>query len=163
VRPGDEAWDTARQAWNLTVDQQPAMVAEVADAFDVQAVVRFAAQQGLRVAPQSTGHNAAPLGDLGDAVLLRTGRMNQVEVDADNEPDLFWAVRGGAANVGVVCALELAVLPIPTVYAGALLFPIERAGAVLAAYEVWTRDLDEAVTTCVRLLRVPPLPDIPEP
>ncbi len=59
------------------------MVVEVADAFDVQAVVRHAAETGLRVAPQSTGHNAAPLGDLSDAILLRTARMNAVEVDPE--------------------------------------------------------------------------------
>ena len=46
VRPEDEDWDTARMAWNLAVDQRPAMVVEVADAFDVQAVVRHAAQSG---------------------------------------------------------------------------------------------------------------------
>jgi FAD binding domain/Domain of unknown function (DUF4265) len=240
IRPDDEDWDTARTAWNLAVDQRPALVVEVADAFDVQAVVRWAGENGLRVAPQGTGHQAAPLGDLGDAVLLRTGRLSSVEVDldtrtvrvgsgalwadvaealaphglaalagsspdvgvagyclgggyswlgrsrglavssvtavelvtgdgafhrvdADNEPELFWAVRGAGANVGVVCALELEVYPIPDVYAGALLFPLSRASEILAAYEEWTRDLDEAATTCIRLLRVPPLPNVPEP
>lgn len=240
VRPGDEDWDTVRQAWNLAVDQRPALVVEVADAFDVQAVVRYAGENDLRVAPQGTGHNAAPLGDLSDAILLRTGRLDTIEVDseqslvrvgagviwadvaaalapyglaalagsspdvgvagytlgggyswlgrryglaassvravelvtgdgafhrvdADNEPDLFWAVRGGGANVGVVCSLELDVYPVADVYAGALLFPLTRASEILSAYDEWTRDLDEAATTCIRLLRVPPLPDIPEP
>ena len=45
----------------------------------------------------------------------------------------------------------------------ALLFPLTRASEILSAYEEWTRDLDESATTCIRLLRVPPLPDIPEP
>jgi FAD binding domain/Domain of unknown function (DUF4265) len=240
VRPGDDDWDAARQAWNLAVDQRPALVVEVADAFDVQAVVRYAGEQGLCVAPQATGHNAAPLGDLSDAILLKTARLDTVDVDpegpsirvgagalwgdvatalaphglaalagsspdvgvagyalgggyswlgrrhglaassvravelvtgdgtfhrvdADIEPELFWAVRGGSANVGVVTALELDVLPIPDVYAGALLFPLTRASEILAAYEEWTRDVDEAATTCIRLLRMPPWPDIPEP
>ncbi|MDP9220244.1 MAG: FAD-binding oxidoreductase, partial [Actinomycetota bacterium] len=240
VRPGDEDWDQARSAWNLAVDQRPLMVAEVSDAFDVQSVVRYAAEYGLRVAPQSTGHNARPLGDLSDAILLRTGRMHEVTVDADqqsvrvgagaiwedvtaalaphglaalagsspdvgvagyalgggyswlgrsrglaassitavelvtgdglfhrvdaeHEPELFWAVRGGGANVGVVCAMELEVFPIPEVYGGGLLFPITRAAEVLPAYVEWTRGLPEVATTCVRLLRLPPWPELPEP
>ena len=240
VRPEDDGWDNARAAWNLAVDQRPVVVVEVADAFDVQAVMHYAAQHGLRVAPQSTGHNASPLADLSDAILLRTGRMQAVEVDpggrsvrveagaiwqqvtealaphgltalagsapdvgvagyalgggyswlgrryglasssitavelvtgdgtfhrvdADTEPELFWAVRGGGANVGVVCAMELEVFPITDVYAGSLLFPLARAAEILAAYEVWTRHLDESVTSCIRLLRLPPLPELPEP
>lgn len=56
----------------------------------------------------------------------------------------------------------MAAFPAARVYGGALLFPIERAREVLTAYELWTRDLDDAATTCVRLPRVPPLPDLPE-
>jgi FAD/FMN-containing dehydrogenase len=96
------------------------------------------------------------------AVELVTGDGQQHRVDADHEPELFWAVRGGGGNVGIVTALEFRVFPVTQVYGGMMLFPIERAREVLTAYERWTRDLDEAATTCVRLLRVPPLPEIPE-
>jgi hypothetical protein len=240
VQPGDDDWDRARSAWNLAVDQRPALVAWVADAFDVQSVVRYAAEHGLRVAPQSTGHNASPLGSLSDAILLRTGRLHAVtvdadrrsvrveagaiwaevtaalaphglaalagsspdvgvagyalgggyswlgrsrglasssvtavelvtadgafhRVDADNEPELFWAVRGGGANIGVVCALELDVFDVPEVYGGSLLFPLDRAGEIFPAYAEWVRTVPDSVTTCIRLLRVPPLPELPEP
>ncbi len=60
VLPGDADWDTARQAWNLAVDQQPTAVVIAGSVSDVQEVVRTASGLGLRVAPQSTGHNAAP-------------------------------------------------------------------------------------------------------
>ena len=53
------------------VDQRPAAVALPADADDVAEVVRFAREHGKRVAPQRTGHNAAPLGSLADTVLLQ--------------------------------------------------------------------------------------------
>ena len=69
--PGDDGWDQARQAWNLAVDQQPAAVATAAAAPDVQAVLRFARERGLRVAPQATGHAAAAL-ELDHTILLRT-------------------------------------------------------------------------------------------
>jgi hypothetical protein len=96
------------------------------------------------------------------AVELVTGDGVLHRVDALTEPELFWAVRGGGANVGIVCSLEFAVLPVAEVYGGALLFPIERAAEVFASYEEWTRELDESATTCARLLRLPPLPELPD-
>jgi hypothetical protein len=82
VAPGDGGWDQARQAWNLAVDQQPAAVALPQSAADVAAVVDFARERGLRVAPQGTGHNAHNLeGALAGSILLRTDRMRSVTVD----------------------------------------------------------------------------------
>jgi hypothetical protein len=97
------------------------------------------------------------------AVELVTGNGRFHRVDADHEPDLFWAVRGGAGNVGIVTAIEFTAYPCAQVYAGALLFPLERAREGLLAYARWTRHRAEAATTCIRLLRIPALPDIPEP
>lgn len=96
------------------------------------------------------------------AAELVTGDGTFHRVDAGTEPELFWAVRGGAGNAGVVCALEFRAVPVAEVYGGALLFPIARAAEVFTAYERWTRDLDERATTCVRLLRLPPLPELPD-
>lgn len=240
ISPTDADYDIARQAWNLSVDQRPALVAQVTDATDVAAVLDFAGAAGLRVAPQGTGHNAAPLGDLTGAVLLRTDLLREVtvdpvgmlvrvgagvlwgevtaalaphglsaragsspdvgvvgytlgggyswlgrkhglaasavtavelvtadgvfhRVDAANEPELFWAVRGAGGNVGVVTALEFSVLPLDRVYAGNLFFPLDRAREVLSAHSRWAETVDDAATTCVRLLRLPPLPELPEP
>ena len=53
------------------------------------------------------------------------GRLTRA--DANNEPDLFWAVRGGGGSVGVVTALELTLYPVRELYAGVLFFPIERS------------------------------------
>ncbi len=71
---GDSAWDAARQAWNLLARQEPALVVMAESADDVAATVRFARAHGLRVAPQGTGHGAATIAGLGDAILLRTSR-----------------------------------------------------------------------------------------
>ena len=83
VAPGDKEYDLARRAWNLAVDQRPALVAFPADAADVRAVVDFARVRGLRVAPQGTGHNASPLPRLDDVILLSTQRMRGVEIDVE--------------------------------------------------------------------------------
>ena len=84
--PGDPGYDAARMPWNVAVDQRPAAVAYPANADEVAEVVRAAAAAGLRVAPQGTGHNAGPLGDLDDAVLLRTSAMTGVD-DRRRAPD----------------------------------------------------------------------------
>ena len=58
IRPGGERWDSARAAWNLAIDQRPAVVAQPHDADGVAAVVNFARENGLRVAVQAEGHGA---------------------------------------------------------------------------------------------------------
>jgi FAD/FMN-containing dehydrogenase len=240
VRPGDARYDEVRPAWNLTVDQRPAAVAVPCDAEQVVAAVLYAKREGLRVAAQGTGHNASPLGDLSDTLLIKTHEMRGVEIDAKNRiarveagaqwgdvigpaaehglaalagsshdvgvvgyslgggisflarryglsanrilaaevvtadgelvradrrqnTDLFWAIRGGGGAFGVITALELELFDLPTVYAGAAFFPIERAAEVLHAWRELTQKVDDRTTTIGRILRVPPFEEIPEP
>ncbi len=101
--PGDEGYDAARQAWNLTVDQRPAAVVLAADIGDVAPVVRFAAGAGLRVAPQATGHGAVALPPLEDAILLRLSRAADVVVDPGRRtarvgPGALWGEVSTAAG-----------------------------------------------------------------
>ena len=238
--PEDAGWDDARLAWNLVVDQRPAAVVHAESADDVSATVRFAVANGLQVAPQGTGHAAAPLGPLDDTILLKTSRLRGVEIDPerrvarveagvlwleltaaaaehglsgpsgsapdvgvvgyalgggvsmmgrtlglaanhivaaevvtadgrqsridrDNEPDLFWAIRGGGGNFAVVTALELRLHEIGEVYAGSLFFPIERSAEILSAWREWIDTVPEEMTSVGRMLQFPPIPDIPEP
>jgi FAD binding domain/Berberine and berberine like len=81
--PGDAGFDEARRAWNLSVDQHPAAVVTPESAQDVVAVVEVARQHDLRVAPQGTGHSAAPRASLEGSVLLDMSRMNAVEIDPE--------------------------------------------------------------------------------
>ena len=120
VRASDERYDEARRAWNLAVDQRPAAVAFPETAEHVAALVEYARDHGLRVAPQGTGHGAAPVEPLDGAILLKTSRMRRVEVYAAArcarvEAGAEWrdvtvpageqglaALAGSSANVGVV-------------------------------------------------------------
>jgi FAD binding domain/Berberine and berberine like len=241
VTPEDASWDEARLAWNLAVDQRPAAVAIPETVDDIVEVVRFARSNGLRVAGQSTGHNAHPLAaGLDHTVLVKTHRMRGVEIDADariaraeagalwmdvtdpagehglaplagsspdvgvtgyslgggiswlgrkhglaansvvaielvnaegdlvrasrdENSDLFWALRGGGGSFGIVTAIETRLYPVAEIYAGWLIFPMERADEVLNAWRDWTDTVPDEVTSVGRLLQVPPLPDIPEP
>lgn len=81
VAEGDAGWDAARQAWNLTADQRPPLVVMAGSTADVATAVRFAAANGLKVAPQSTGHGATSMGDLAGTILLKTSRLTGVSVD----------------------------------------------------------------------------------
>jgi hypothetical protein len=81
LTPGDPGRDDTRRARNLAADQHPAAIALARTTQDVVTAVRFARLHGLRIAAQSTGHNAALLGPLEDTVLIRTRALRQVSVD----------------------------------------------------------------------------------
>jgi FAD/FMN-containing dehydrogenase len=63
VRPTDEGWDAAHEAFNTLVDQRPDAMVFPADAADVVTIVNYARENDLRIAPQATAHNAGALGD----------------------------------------------------------------------------------------------------
>jgi FAD/FMN-containing dehydrogenase len=240
VTPSDPDWDVTREVFNLAMDLQPAAIALPRDVDDVIAAVEYAVANGLRIAPQATGHNADALGSLGDVLLVDVRELQQVSidaggrrvrvgagvkwervvpqlselglaalhgsspdvgiagyslgggmgwlarkyglqansvtaielvtadgraarVDAENEPELFWALRGGNGNYGVVTAIEFAVYPAEQLYAGVMFFPFERAGEVLHAWTELLPTLPEEMMTWAKLLQFPDTPDVPEP
>jgi FAD binding domain/Berberine and berberine like len=85
-----------------------------------------------------------------------------LRVSDASEPDLFWALRGGGGNFGVVTALEFELYPVPELYAGMLAWPWERSAEVLHAWREWVADLPDEMSTWARVLQLPPLPTIPE-
>ncbi len=92
--PGEAGYGQARQAWNLAVDQRPAIVVEASSAADVAQAVWHARAHGMRIAPQGTGHGAPSLEPLPGAMLLRTTRMRKVHIDP--------ATRTARAEAGAV-------------------------------------------------------------
>ncbi len=240
--PGDPGYDTARLPWNVAVDQRPAAVAFPRSAAEVAAVVRAAAANGLRVAPQSTGHNAGPLAARGldDVVVVRTSEMatavadptrgvvrveggaiwepaveaaaahgravlhgsspdvgiagyslgggigwyarklglatnsltavelvlgdgSLVRADETTDRELFWALRGGGGSFGVVTALEFRMYDVATAYAGLMVWDLTRIEPVLREWAAWAPGAPDEVTTSFRAMRIPPMPDVPEP
>ena len=98
IEAGDTRWDTARAAWNLAVDQRPGAIATPASAEGVAAAVRAAAERGLRVVVQNTGHAAGRIPIDERALLLRTGGLDRVEID----PGARVARIGGGVQWGAV-------------------------------------------------------------
>jgi len=98
-----------------------------------------------------------------EAVEVVTPDGMLVRADAMTAPELFWALRGGGGSFGVVTALEFTLHPVDALYAGALMWPMERAAEVLAAWRGWTDGVPEETTSVGRLVHVPPLPELPDP
>ena len=239
VTPSDPDWDATRQVFNMATDLRPTAVALPHDVRDVVAAVDYARTNGLRVAPQATGHNADAHGALDEALLVDVrelqeisidvdarrvrvgagvkwgrvapqlsehglaalhgsspdvgvagyslgggmgwlGRMHglqansvtaielvtadgrAIHVDAEHEPDLFWALRGGNGNFGVATAIEFAVYPVEDLYAGVMFFPFERAAEVLHAWTELVPTLPDEMMSWASLLQFPDAPFVPE-
>jgi FAD/FMN-containing dehydrogenase len=96
------------------------------------------------------------------AIELVTAAGEPRTVDAENDPDLFWALRGGGGGYAIVTALHLDLVPIGDIYAGALLFPAEAGAEAVRTYRDWAAGVSDDVTSVVRFLRPPPVPDVPE-
>ena len=98
------------------------------------------------------------------AIELVTADGRLVRADPENEPDLFWALRGGGGSFAIVTAIEFELFPITRAYAGILWYPIDRGPEVLHAWRELTQsDLPDELTTVGRFLNLPPTPEIPEP
>lgn len=239
VHPSDPDWDAARQAFNTTLDVRPAAVAFPRDARDVVAIVHYAREHGLRIAPQATAHNPGPLGALDETILVNVRELGGVSIDPaaqivrvgagvrwarvvpqlselglaalhgsspdvgiagyslgggmgwlarkhglqtnsvtafelvtangrlvradpEHEPDLFWALRGGGGNFGVVTAIEFGVYAVEDLYAGVMFFPFERSGEVLHAWADLLPSLPDEMMTWASMLHFPDLPVVPE-
>lgn len=237
VLPDDDAWDRDRRPWFPLVDQRPPAVVHAAGIADVQATVRFAADHGLAVAAQPSGHGATDA--LDGAILLRTGALDRLVVDAGartasigagvpwgqvlqrldgtglvglagshagvvavpftlggglswfsrahgaaagslraahvvdaagehrlvdagSDPDLFWALRGGGGDFGVVTQMEVDLHPGPQIYGGRLVFPGSAAPQVLRAYREVTATAPETFSAWFERMHFPPAPQLPE-
>ncbi|MEV4114123.1 FAD-binding oxidoreductase [Nonomuraea sp. NPDC049695] len=79
----------------------------------------------------------------------------QVRVTADRDPELFWALRGGGGDFAVVTAVEFELSPAPFLYGGRIMWPIERAPEVLAAFREVTASAPDELTVWFDLLQIP--------
>lgn len=237
ITPNDTSYDTARQAWNLTVDQHPSIIVVASNVDDIVETVRFAQAQNMAVAVKATGHGV--IREANDSLLIVTSELTDVRVNADAQTawvsagtkwgrvleetqavglapvlgsspdvgavgytlgggmgwlarkygisadsvnqfelvtadgnlvhasaaenaDLFWALRGGGGNFGVVTAMEIRLYPVTNVYGGNLFYPIEKAKEVYARYRNWIVNAPDELTSSVLIMNFPPFPQIPE-
>lgn len=228
--PGEEGFDRASAPWNVAIAQHVLAVVEAADPADVAALVRSAAQVGVSISTQPSGHGAT--GNSTGTILLRTGCLDDIEVDpaakrarigagvraghlqqavaqhgltampgsspvvsvtavalggglswfsrafgwvadsitgwevvdaagaqrtvtADSDPELFWALRGGGGDYGIVTGLDVALHEAPAVFGGRLLWEASAAHAVARAYRQMTAQAPKELTLWLELLQFP--------
>jgi len=93
-------------------------------------------------------------------MVLADGRF--VTANAEENDDLFWAVRGGGGNFGVVTSFEFRLHPVSVVQFGPTFWPLEQAADVLKSYRTFILTLPEEVNGFFAFLVIPPAPMFPE-
>ena len=203
LEPSEPGFEDARVLFNTMITTRPAAIAQVADAADIAAAIRFARDHDLRLSVRSGGHSVAGHSLVENGLVIDTRRLASIEVDpaartvrvgggaswgpvdratqahglattggrvtttgvagytlgggngwldrtfglavdnllsadfvtadgrqvtasADENPDLFWAIRGGGGNFGVATSFTFRLYPVGTVYAGIWLFIAEH-------------------------------------
>jgi FAD/FMN-containing dehydrogenase len=91
IRPGDSAYDDARQLFNGSIDKRPALIARCTGPQDVRAALAHAREQGLTVAVRGGGHSAVGYSSCDDGVVIDTGPMKSVDIDVDGRTGRFGA------------------------------------------------------------------------
>lgn len=93
-------------------------------------------------------------------IVLASGEI--VKANENNHPDLFWAIRGGGGNFGVVTSFTFNLLPIKNVYAGPMFWPIEQAHEAMSFYDEVTKNASNDLYGFFAFLIVPPGDPFPE-
>ncbi|QKW37572.1 FAD-binding oxidoreductase [Actinomadura sp. NAK00032] len=92
-----------------------------------------------------------------------TAEGKVLAADAEENPDLFWALRGGGGNFGIVTSMEFRLYPLTHVYGGMAMFDIGRAEQAIARYREWAPGQPDDLSTALVLLKMPDSPQLPEP
>jgi len=96
---------------------------------------------------------------LGVDVVLADGRF--VTASAEENADLFWAVRGGGGNFGVITSFLFRAQPVKMVYAGPTFWPLDQSQEVMKAYREFIVKAPEGVNGFFAFLTIPPVPMFP--
>ncbi|WP_158437725.1 FAD-binding oxidoreductase [Naasia lichenicola] len=120
-------------------------------------VVGYLMGGGLGPLARSFGYSSDYV--VGATVVSGTGEI--LEVSADAHPDLFWAIRGGKYELGIVTEIRVRLIELSTIYGGALLFGTDDIERVLRGWAEWTLSAPDAVTTSLLVAKFPDLDLLP--
>jgi FAD/FMN-containing dehydrogenase len=98
-------------------------------------------------------------------VELVTAEGVLIRASATRNSELFWGLRGGTGNFGVITALGIDLYPVATVYGGLLTYPATSAAEVaetLRFYRDWLKTVPEELTSSVNIFKFPSIPQVPE-
>jgi hypothetical protein len=125
----------------------------------VVGVVGYTMGGGFGWLGRKYGYNADSLREAD--VVTADGELRRVS--AYEYPDLFWGLKGGGGNFGIVTSMEFALYPLTSVYGGNLFYSLEQTAEVLDLYSRWVDTLPDEMTTAIAFMNFPPLPELPEP
>jgi FAD/FMN-containing dehydrogenase len=240
IKPGDNNYDESRKIWNAMIDKKPALIVQVANAYDVSSAIKFARENKLDITIRGAGHNIAGNSICDGGLMIDFSAMKKTTVDVakktalvepgatlkdfdaevqkhglatpvginsttgiagltlgggfgwltrkygftvDNllsaevvtvdgkklrasekeNTDLFWAIRGGGGNFGVVTEFEFQLHHVgPEILAGLLVFPFAQAKSVLRQYKNFITTTPPEFNVWVVMRKAPPLPFLPE-
>ena len=97
------------------------------------------------------------------SLTLVTGLGELVTASETENPDLFWALRGGKGGFGVVVEATVTLVELKSIYGGALFYDLEHGAALLSGWIDWTRTAPDDVTTSFAILRIPDIEQVPPP
>jgi hypothetical protein len=232
IRPGDTAYEQARQLWNGRIDKYPALIARCQTVQDVILAVNFARSHNLPVAVRAGGHNSNGFALADQGLVIDLSAMKQITIDpvkrtaqaqpgltfgefsralhpyglatttgicagtglagatlgggigwlmgkhglaidnvlsfelvtaagrllkanATENPDLFWGLRGGGGNFGIVTRIEYRLHPLNHVLAGMVIHPLSNAKEALRFYSDFSQATPDEVTAYAFLATVP--------
>jgi FAD/FMN-containing dehydrogenase len=164
--PGDVEVDVARRVARIPAGTRWGAVVAACDAHGLVpphgsaktvGVVGYLLRGGLSFYGRKVG--LASNSVLAIELITADGELRRV--DADNDPELFWALRGGGGGFGVVTAIEIKLFEATRVVTGAAYWPASLAAPLLSAWRKWTLDAPWEATSTLRVVNLPPLPDLP--
>ncbi|MEU4605256.1 FAD-binding oxidoreductase [Kribbella sp. NPDC023972] len=152
------AWIEAGATWRQVIDATaPYGLAPLSGSFPGVGAISYTLGGG-------TGLMARRYGFAADHVRrIEVVTADGVRRNAGDDPELFWALRGGGGNFGVVTGIEIELFEVPTLYGGSLYFDLAENPAVLEIWREWTRTVPDEVTSAIALIPFPDIPPVPAP
>jgi FAD/FMN-containing dehydrogenase len=151
------AWVEAGATWQQVIDAAaPYGLAPLSGSFPGVGAISYTLGGGLGLMARRFGFAADHVRRI-ELVLPDGVRRN-----AEDDADLFWALRGGGGNFGVVTGIEIDLFDVPTLYGGSLYFDFDENPAALEVWREWTQTVPEDITSAVAVVPMPDIPPVPE-
>jgi FAD/FMN-containing dehydrogenase len=152
------AWIEAGATWQQVIDASaPYGLAPLSGSFPGVGAISYTLGGG-------TGLMARRHGFAADHVRrIEVVTADGVRRNAEDDPELFWALRGGGGNFGVVTGIEVDLFDVPTLYGGSLYFDLAEHPTAPQAWLDWTRTVPDEVTSAIAMVPFPDIQPVPAP
>lgn len=152
------AWVPAGASWQQVIEAaDPHGLAPLSGSSPGVGAVSYTLGGGLGLLARKYGFAA----DHVRRIELVTAAGELLMVDERTDSELFWGLRGGGGNFGIVAGMEIELLPITTIFGGGLYFDVARQPDVLERWRQWTKDQPAEMTSALAMLVFPDMDVVP--